>query len=73
MDVKNTFSNGYLNEEVYITQSKRFIDPNHPHHVYKLNKALYDSNKLLELGMNVVLYFLYTKVMPEEEQTKLYL
>ena len=41
MDVKNAFLNGYLNEEVYVEQPKRFIDPSFPNHVYKLKKALY--------------------------------
>ncbi|TYK07224.1 uncharacterized protein E5676_scaffold606G001160 [Cucumis melo var. makuwa] len=41
MDVKSAFLNGYLNEEVYVAQPKRFIDFEFPQHVYKLNKALY--------------------------------
>jgi len=41
MDLKSTFLNGYLNEEVYVEQSKGFTDPSFPEHVYKLRKALY--------------------------------
>ena len=41
MDVKSTFLNGYLNEEVYVAQFKGFIDPVYPQHVYTLSKALY--------------------------------
>ncbi|KAA0025464.1 putative mitochondrial protein [Cucumis melo var. makuwa] len=41
MDVKSAFLNGYLKEEVYVTQPKWFIDSDFPQHVYKLNKALY--------------------------------
>ena len=41
MDVKSSFLNGYLNEEVYVEQPKGFVDPNHPEYVYKLRKALY--------------------------------
>lgn len=41
MDVKSTFLNGYLNEEVYVEQPKGFIDPNFPNHVYELKKALH--------------------------------
>lgn len=41
MDVKSAFLNGYLNEEVYVEQPKRFIDPSFPDHVYMLNKGLY--------------------------------
>ncbi|KAL4014353.1 hypothetical protein IC575_026555 [Cucumis melo] len=41
MHVKSAFLNGYLNEEVYVTQPKGFVDPEFPQYVYKLNKALY--------------------------------
>nr|GFA20779.1 retrovirus-related Pol polyprotein from transposon TNT 1-94 [Tanacetum cinerariifolium] len=41
MDVKTVFFNGNLWEEVYVSQSDRFVDPDNPNHVYKLTKALY--------------------------------
>nr|GEW05450.1 retrovirus-related Pol polyprotein from transposon TNT 1-94 [Tanacetum cinerariifolium] len=41
MDVKTSFLNGKLKEEVYVCQLKGFIDPDHPTHVYRLKKALY--------------------------------
>nr|GEV23361.1 retrovirus-related Pol polyprotein from transposon TNT 1-94 [Tanacetum cinerariifolium] len=41
MDVKTTFLNGELKEEVYVYQPEGFIDPDHPTHVYRLKKALY--------------------------------
>ncbi|GJZ93365.1 retrovirus-related pol polyprotein from transposon TNT 1-94 [Tanacetum coccineum] len=41
MDVKSTFLNGFINEEVYVAQPPRFIDFEKPDHVYKLKKALY--------------------------------
>ncbi|RVW90629.1 Retrovirus-related Pol polyprotein from transposon RE2 [Vitis vinifera] len=41
MDVKSTFLNGILNEEVYVEQPKGFQDPRCPNHVYRLRKALY--------------------------------
>nr|GEU97245.1 hypothetical protein [Tanacetum cinerariifolium] len=41
MDVKTTFLNGPLKEEVYVAQSYEFIDPDHPEKVYRLRKALY--------------------------------
>nr|GFB41698.1 retrovirus-related Pol polyprotein from transposon TNT 1-94 [Tanacetum cinerariifolium] len=41
MDVKTTFLNGELKEEVYVSQPERFVDPDHPTHVYHLKKALY--------------------------------
>ncbi|GJV25047.1 retrovirus-related pol polyprotein from transposon TNT 1-94 [Tanacetum coccineum] len=41
MDVKSSFLNGFINEEVYMAQPPGFIDFEKPDHVYKLKKALY--------------------------------
>nr|GEU57452.1 retrovirus-related Pol polyprotein from transposon TNT 1-94 [Tanacetum cinerariifolium] len=41
MDVKTTFLNGPLKEEVYVAQPDGFVDPDHPEKVYRLRKALY--------------------------------
>ncbi|GKE04621.1 retrovirus-related pol polyprotein from transposon TNT 1-94, partial [Tanacetum coccineum] len=41
MDVKTTFLNGELKEEVYVSQPEGFFDQDNPSHVYKLKKALY--------------------------------
>ena len=41
MDVKNAFLNGFLNEEVYVSQPPSFEDHLYPNHVFKLKKALY--------------------------------
>ncbi|GJS67129.1 retrovirus-related pol polyprotein from transposon TNT 1-94 [Tanacetum coccineum] len=41
MDVKTTFLNGILREEVYVSQPDRFVDQDNLNHVYKLKKALY--------------------------------
>nr|GEW32376.1 hypothetical protein [Tanacetum cinerariifolium] len=46
MDVKTAFLNGNLREEVYVSQSDGFLDPDNPNYVYKLKKALYELNKL---------------------------
>nr|GFA36982.1 retrovirus-related Pol polyprotein from transposon TNT 1-94 [Tanacetum cinerariifolium] len=40
MDVKTVFLNGNLWDEVYVSQSNGFVDPDNPNHVYKLKKAL---------------------------------
>jgi hypothetical protein len=40
IDVKSAFLNVPLSELVYVEQPPRFEYPNHPHHVYKLHKAL---------------------------------
>nr|GEX85886.1 hypothetical protein [Tanacetum cinerariifolium] len=41
MDVKTTFLNGNLREEVYVSQPDGFVDQDNHNHVYKLKKALY--------------------------------
>uniref|UniRef100_A0AAV1VDM2 Reverse transcriptase Ty1/copia-type domain-containing protein n=1 Tax=Peronospora matthiolae TaxID=2874970 RepID=A0AAV1VDM2_9STRA len=41
MDVKTTFLNGVLGEEIYMKQPDGFVDVNHPHHTCKLKRALY--------------------------------
>nr|GEV09488.1 reverse transcriptase domain-containing protein [Tanacetum cinerariifolium] len=41
MDVKTTFLNGILREEVYVSQLDEFVDQDNLNHVYKLKKALY--------------------------------
>ena len=41
MDIKSTFLNGIINEEVYVEQPPEFENHEFSNHVYKLNKALY--------------------------------
>jgi hypothetical protein len=41
MDVKNTFLNGQIKEEVYVKQTSGFESEGYSNHVYKLHKALY--------------------------------
>lgn len=41
MDVKSIFLNGYIYEEVYVSQLPCFEDFKNLSHVYKLNKTLY--------------------------------
>nr|GEW19751.1 retrovirus-related Pol polyprotein from transposon TNT 1-94 [Tanacetum cinerariifolium] len=41
MNVKTAFLNDNLQEEVYVSQSDGFVDPDNPNHVYKVKKALY--------------------------------
>ncbi|GJW82597.1 retrovirus-related pol polyprotein from transposon TNT 1-94, partial [Tanacetum coccineum] len=41
MDVKTTFLNGPLSEEVYVSQPDGFVDPDFPNDVYRLKKDLY--------------------------------
>ncbi|GKE58394.1 retrovirus-related pol polyprotein from transposon TNT 1-94 [Tanacetum coccineum] len=47
MDVKTTFLNGPLKEEVYVAQPDGFVNPDHPKKVYRLQKALYGLKQAL--------------------------
>ena len=41
MDVKTTFLNGHLSEDVYMVQLEGFVDPKYPNRVCKQNKSIY--------------------------------
>ncbi|GJQ89881.1 retrotransposon protein, putative, ty1-copia subclass [Tanacetum coccineum] len=41
MDVKTTFLNGHLSEDVYMVQPEGFVDPQHPNKVCKLQRSIY--------------------------------
>nr|GEV04326.1 retrovirus-related Pol polyprotein from transposon TNT 1-94 [Tanacetum cinerariifolium] len=58
MDVKTTFLNGELKEEVYVCQPEGFFDPDHSNHVYRLKKALYGLNQAPRAWYDTLLRFL---------------
>nr|GEV99195.1 retrovirus-related Pol polyprotein from transposon TNT 1-94 [Tanacetum cinerariifolium] len=58
MDVKTTFLNGELKEEVYVSQPESFVDPDHPTHVYRLKKALYGLKQAPRAWYDTVSRFL---------------
>ena len=41
MDVKTSFLNGYLEENIYMTQQDGFITEGQEYMVYKLHKSVY--------------------------------
>ncbi|GJV72981.1 retrovirus-related pol polyprotein from transposon TNT 1-94 [Tanacetum coccineum] len=65
MDVKTTFLNGPLKEEVYVAQPDGFVDPDHPDKVYRLRKALYGL-KQAPRATEYQLADMFTKALPEE-------
>jgi hypothetical protein len=48
MDVKSTFLNGVIQEEVFVRQPPGFESPKYPNRVYKLSKALFRLKQALQ-------------------------
>nr|GFD52925.1 retrovirus-related Pol polyprotein from transposon TNT 1-94 [Tanacetum cinerariifolium] len=61
MEVKITFLNGNLREEVYVSQSDRFVDQDNPNHAYKLKKALYGLKQALHAWYDMLSSFLISQ------------
>nr|GFA43669.1 hypothetical protein [Tanacetum cinerariifolium] len=61
MDVKTTFLNGLLKEEVYVAQPDGFVDPDHPKKVYRLRKALYGLKQAPRAWYDKLLNFQMSK------------
>ncbi|GJY92551.1 retrovirus-related pol polyprotein from transposon TNT 1-94 [Tanacetum coccineum] len=61
MDVKTTFLNGPLKEEVYVNQPDGFVDPHHPDKVYRLKKALYGLKQAPRAWYDELSNFLVSK------------
>ncbi|GJR41196.1 retrotransposon protein, putative, ty1-copia subclass [Tanacetum coccineum] len=66
MDVKTTFLNGILREEVYVSQPDGFMDQDNPNHVYKLKKALYVLKQALRAWYDLLSNFLLTQDFSKE-------
>ncbi|GKB45073.1 retrovirus-related pol polyprotein from transposon TNT 1-94 [Tanacetum coccineum] len=60
-DVKTAFFNGILLEEVYISQSDDFVDPDNPNHVYRLKKALYGLKQAPRVWYDLLSSFLLSQ------------
>nr|GEU86809.1 hypothetical protein [Tanacetum cinerariifolium] len=58
MDVKTSFLNGILKEEVYVGQPPGFFSKQYPDHVYTLNKALYGLKQAPRAWYDVLSQFL---------------
>nr|GEW41857.1 retrovirus-related Pol polyprotein from transposon TNT 1-94 [Tanacetum cinerariifolium] len=64
MDVKISFLNGVLKEEVYVSQPEGFIDPDHVTYVYRLKKALYGLKQAPKVWYNTLSRFLLDNKFP---------
>nr|GEU54969.1 putative reverse transcriptase domain-containing protein [Tanacetum cinerariifolium] len=76
IDVKTSFLNGILKEEVYVGQPPGFASKQYPDHVYALDKALYGLKQAPHAWYDVLSQFLidsgFQKVpTPMVEQAKL--
>jgi hypothetical protein len=58
MDVKSSYLNGPIREEVYVEQPPSFEDYEYPSHVYKLPKALYGLKQAPRAWYECLRYFL---------------
>nr|GFB06977.1 hypothetical protein [Tanacetum cinerariifolium] len=58
IDVKTSFLNGILKEEVYVGQPPGFVSKQYPDHVYALDKALYCLKQAPRGWFDVLLQFL---------------
>ncbi|GJT00896.1 retrovirus-related pol polyprotein from transposon TNT 1-94 [Tanacetum coccineum] len=61
MDVKMTFLNGELKEEVYVSQPEGFVNHDNPSHVYKLKKALYGLKQAPRAWFDMLSSFLISQ------------
>ncbi|GJU00298.1 ribonuclease H-like domain-containing protein [Tanacetum coccineum] len=67
MDVKTTFLNGPLKEEVYVAQPDGFVDPDHPEKVYHLRKALYGLKQAPRAWYDKLSNFLISKGFTKDQ------
>nr|GEY66928.1 retrovirus-related Pol polyprotein from transposon TNT 1-94 [Tanacetum cinerariifolium] len=61
MDVKMTFLNDILREEVYVDQPNGFVDKDNPNHVYKIKKALYGLKQVPRAWYDLLSKFLLSQ------------
>ena len=69
MEVKSTFLNGELEEEVYIEQPKGFLLFDKEDYVCRLKKALYHLKQAPELGMLILMDIYINKDSKKEAPT----
>ena len=55
MDVKTTFLNGFLKDELYMMQPEGCVDPKGANKVCKLQRSIYGLVKPLEVGINALI------------------
>ena len=68
MDVKSAFLNEMLQEELYVEQTKGFVDPHRSNDVYKLKRALYDLRQAPRAWYDRVIVYLIEHGLKEDLQ-----
>jgi hypothetical protein len=63
MDVKSTFLNGSIKEEIYVEQSPGFKSKEYHNYVYRLHKALYRLKEAPRACINALGIFSLTMVL----------
>ncbi|XP_075645414.1 uncharacterized protein LOC142616443 [Castanea sativa] len=58
MDVKSAFLNGLLHEEVFVEQSKGFLDPHFLNYVLRLKKVLYGLKQAARAWYDCLMFYL---------------
>ena len=66
MDVKSAFLNGFVKEEVFVSQHKGFVDPHYPSHVLYLKKALYGLKQALRVCYDRLIEYLVANEFSRE-------
>ncbi|GKB93603.1 retrovirus-related pol polyprotein from transposon TNT 1-94 [Tanacetum coccineum] len=66
INIKTTFLNGPMKEEVYFAQPDRFVDPDHPEKVYRLRKALYGLKQAPRAWYDELSNFLMSKFFTKD-------
>ncbi|GJY54219.1 putative ribonuclease H-like domain-containing protein [Tanacetum coccineum] len=68
MDVKSAFLYGTIEEEVYVYQPSGFVNPAHPHKVYKVIKTLYGLHQALRAcSMGELTFFLGLQMKQQDD------
>ncbi|GKG06851.1 retrovirus-related pol polyprotein from transposon TNT 1-94, partial [Tanacetum coccineum] len=70
MDVRTTFLNGILREEVYVSQPDGFVDQDNPNHLYKLKKALYGLKQAPRAWYDLLSKFLLSHSVHQKTRQK---
>ncbi|GKF36411.1 retrovirus-related pol polyprotein from transposon TNT 1-94 [Tanacetum coccineum] len=61
MDLKTTFLNDILREEVYVSEHDGFVDTDNPNHMYILKKALYGLKQAPHAWYDLLSLFLLSQ------------